>query len=83
MATNMKWDIQWSPTQSDVFLTYGADRTDLNLYQMESVTDDFDPQALAKSQGQQISKDRLVKLQASKLDLYIQTKSDLSLIKVN
>ncbi|XP_072027810.1 GATOR2 complex protein MIOS-like [Amphiura filiformis] len=77
MTTNMKWDIQWSPTQSDVFLTYGADRTDLNLYTVEAVAEDSD----AKSQGQHISKERAVKLQASKLDLYIQTKSDLSLIK--
>ena len=82
MSTAMKWDIQWSPCQQDVFLTYGAVSADLNLYTVESVAEDFDMQLLAKSQGQQLSKDRVVKLQASKQDLYIHTKSDLNSIKV-
>ena len=82
MATHMKWDIQWSPIHTDIFFTYGADRTDLNQYVVEKITGDFDTQSLSKSQGQQISRESIVKTQATKLDLYMHTKSDLSLIKV-
>ncbi|XP_033639777.1 GATOR complex protein MIOS-A-like [Asterias rubens] len=77
-SSGAKWDLQWSPTDPDVFVALNTDRYDMNLYTVES-----DLLSSSQSQIQLISQDSnmYARLQASKTDLYVSTKSDLQLIR--
>ncbi|XP_022107644.1 GATOR complex protein MIOS-like isoform X2 [Acanthaster planci] len=72
-----KWELEWSPSDPDVFLAFSSDRYDLNLYAVESEIPS------SGAQCQQISQDShfYARLQASKADLHVRSKGDLQLIR--
>lgn len=64
-----KWDLQWSVSDPDTFVTFSSDKLEINLHRLTGKTD-----SSSKNDGWQYK-------QASKAELYLRSRADLQGVK--